>query len=309
MASVDRTAAASDIRSGTRIERIAPPALLPYLRLGRLDRPIGTWLLLFPCWWGTALAAGPGVGEHALLFVLFGFGSVVMRAAGCTINDIIDRDLDGAVARTRTRPIPSGAVGLKGAFAFLGLLLVLGLAIVLALPPFARWVAIASLPLVVTYPFMKRITWWPQLFLGITFNWGALVGYAAVAGSLGAPALLLYLAGIFWTLGYDTIYAHQDRNDDALIGIKSSARRLGSNTRPFLFAVYGIAALLFAASAYAAGLGMLFWLGLAATLAHLGWQAAVVDIDDPADCGAKFRANRFVGWLFLCGLIAEGLTR
>jgi len=276
--------------------------LLPFIRLARLDRPIGTWLLLLPGWWAIALAAR-GWPDWRLI-ALFGIGAVVMRGAGCTFNDIVDRDFDGRVARTRTRPIPSGAVSVRGAVLFMGLLLLIGAAVLLSLDRLAILLGLAVLLIVAAYPFMKRVTYWPQLFLGLNFNWGALMGWAAVTGRLDWPALLLYLGGICWTLGYDTIYAHQDKEDDALIGVKSSALALGARTRPALFLFYGAAAALWAAAFATAHLGWPGWLALALAALHLAWQAALVATDDPADCLAKFNANRFTGWVLLLGIIA-----
>jgi 4-hydroxybenzoate polyprenyltransferase len=291
----------TDIRSGHWAERFAPPALVPYIRLARLDRPIGTWLLLFPGWWAIALAA-PGWPEWRLM-ALFGIGAVVMRGAGCTLNDIIDRDFDARVQRTRTRPLPSGAVSLWQAMVFLALQLALGAAVLLSLDRLAVALGLAVLLLIGTYPLMKRVTYWPQFFLGLNFNWGALMGWAAATGSLGLPAFLLYGGGIAWTLGYDTIYAHQDKEDDVLIGVKSAALALGSRTRPWLFVFYAAATALWGAAGWAAGLGWPFWLAIVLVLFQLLWQAARVDIDDPADCLAKFRSNRTAGWLLLLGIV------
>jgi 4-hydroxybenzoate polyprenyltransferase len=291
----------TDIRSGDWAERFAPPALVPYIRLARLDRPIGTWLLLFPGWWAIALAA-PGWPEWRLM-ALFGIGAVVMRGAGCTLNDIIDRDFDARVQRTRTRPLPSGAVSLWQAMVFLALQLALGAAVLLSLDRLAVALGLAVLLLIGTYPLMKRVTYWPQFFLGLNFNWGALMGWAAATGSLGLPAFLLYGGGIAWTLGYDTIYAHQDKEDDVLIGVKSAALALGSRTRPWLFVFYAAATALLGAAGWAAGLGWPFWLAIVLVLFQLLWQAARVDIDDPADCLAKFRSNRTAGWLLLLGIV------
>lgn len=296
------TATASDIPRESWITRYLPRGAQPYARLMRADRPIGTWLLLFPCWWGLALAS-PGLPPASFL-LLFAVGAFVMRGAGCTYNDIVDRDFDGRVARTADRPIPSGAVTLRGAVAFLLAQLLAGLAILLAFDATTIALGVASLVLVFTYPLMKRVTWWPQFFLGLTFNWGVLMGWTAVAGALGAPALLLYAGGIAWTLGYDTIYAHQDKEDDALVGVKSSARRLGDRTRPALLAFYAAAAALFGAAGHAAGLSWPFWVALAAASAQMAWQAWRVDTDQPADCLAKFRSNRLVGWILLAGIVA-----
>jgi 4-hydroxybenzoate polyprenyltransferase len=292
----------TDIRSGDWAERYAPPAVLPYIRLARLDRPIGTWLLLFPGWWAIALAA-PGWPD-ARLIVLFGIGALAMRGAGCTLNDIIDRDFDARVARTRTRPLPSGAVSVRQAALFLVLQLAIGAAVLASLERLAILLGLLVLALIATYPLMKRVTYWPQFFLGLNFNWGALMGWAAATGQLELPALLLYVGGIAWTLGYDTIYAHQDKEDDVLIGVKSSALALGPRTRPWLFVFYAAAAALWAAAAAAAGLGWPFWLALALVLGQLCWQAARVDTADPADCLAKFLSNRWTGWLLLFGIVA-----
>ena len=291
----------SDIRLGDWVERYLPARLRPYARLARLDRPIGTWLLLFPAWWGMALAS-PHRPDPVLL-VLFAVGAVVMRGAGCTLNDIADRHYDAQVARTRRRPLPSGAVTMHQAILFLMLQSAVGAAVLFSL----NWTSVvlgsAVLGLIGTYPFMKRITYWPQVFLGLNFNWGALLGWTAVTGVLAWPPVLLYLGGVFWTIGYDTIYAHQDKEDDVRIGVKSSAIALGSRTRPWLFGFYILALLLWAGAGLAAALGVLFWAGLGGSALQLAWQAARVAIHDPADCLAKFRSNRGVGWLMLAGIV------
>jgi 4-hydroxybenzoate polyprenyltransferase len=305
MAPVTGTSA-SDIPKGNWVDRFAPAELRPYARLARLDRPIGTWLLLFPCWWGIALASN--AWPSPVLMAVFAIGAVVMRGAGCTYNDIVDRDFDARVARTADRPIPSGAVSVRQAVIFLLAQLLVGLAILLTLGVTAIWLGVLSLLLVFTYPLMKRVTWWPQFFLGLAFNWGALMGYAAVADALASPALLLYAAGILWTLGYDTIYAHQDKEDDALIGVKSSALRLGDRTRPALFVFYAGAVLLLGAAGAAAQLAWPFYALLAAGAAQLVWQAADVSLDQPADCLAKFKSNRLFGWLILAGIAAGRLA-
>jgi 4-hydroxybenzoate polyprenyltransferase len=286
-------------------DRYVPAWVRPYLRLARLDRPIGTWLLLFPGWWSLSLAMPRGLGSDGRLLLLFGIGAIVMRGAGCTINDIVDRDFDAKVARTATRPLPSGALSLKQAYLFLALQLGIGLLILLQFPPFAIWLGVASLALVVTYPFMKRITWWPQAFLGLTFNWGALLGWAAIWGSLSAAPLWLYAGGFFWTLFYDTIYAHQDKADDALIGIKSTALKLGAETKPWLF-VFALATIgCFAFALAMAGSGIIAFIGLAGVFAHLMWQLRAVDINDPQDCLTKFRSNRFIGWILLLAILID----
>jgi 4-hydroxybenzoate polyprenyltransferase len=291
----------SDIRQGNWVDRCLPTALTPYARLARLDRPIGTWLLLFPGWWSLALAhpARPDLW----LMALFGIGALLMRGAGCTYNDIVDRDFDGRVERTATRPIPSGAVSVRAAMVFLGLQLLLAFVILLQLNGFAILLGVGSLALVATYPFMKRITYWPQAFLGLTFNWGTLLGWAAATGSLRWPAFLLYAGGIAWTLFYDTVYAHQDKEDDALIGVKSTALKLGSSTRPWL-ALFAIVTLAFWIAAFlAAGLGWVAYLGLAAAALLLAHQIRATDFDDPADCLAKFKAHRWLGWMVLAGIL------
>jgi 4-hydroxybenzoate polyprenyltransferase len=236
--------------------------------------------------------------------LIFALGAVAMRGAGCTLNDIADRHYDWQVARTRLRPLPSGAVSVCQAALFLLLQLGLGAAVLFSLNRTSMLLGFAVLGLIGTYPFMKRITYWPQVFLGLNFNWGALIGWTAVAGGLAWPSLLLYCGGVFWTIGYDTIYAHQDKEDDVRIGVKSSAIALGSHTRPWLFAFYGAALLLWADAGHMAGLGAMFWVGIAAAAVQLAWQAARVATDDPADCLGKFRSNRAVGWLMLAGIVA-----
>jgi 4-hydroxybenzoate polyprenyltransferase len=282
-----------------------PPRLRDLALLARWDRPIGTWLLLLPCWWGVALAS-PG-WPSLWLALLFAVGAVAMRGAGCTINDMADRDLDAKVARTRNRPLAAGRVGMAGALAFMLAQMAIGLVVLLQLNATTVLIAFLSVPIIVVYPFMKRITWWPQLVLGLAFNWGALLGWTAVTGELATPALLLYAAGIFWTLGYDTIYAHQDKEDDALIGVRSSARRLGERTRPWLAVFYGLTLMLLAAAALAAGKGLLAWLGLVVVGWLLARQVRRVDINDPADCLAHFRANRLVGLAVTAALLAGSL--
>jgi 4-hydroxybenzoate polyprenyltransferase len=292
----------SDIHQNDWVARYLPARLRPYARLARLDRPIGSWLLLFPSWWGIALAAKKW--PDPVLLVLFAIGAVAMRGAGCTLNDIADRDYDRQVARTRLRPLPSGAVSVQQAIVFLLAQLAIGAVVLLSLNRTSLLLGLVVVGLIGTYPFMKRVTYWPQVFLGLNFNWGALIGWAAVTGALAWPPLLLYLGGVFWTIGYDTIYAHQDKEDDIRIGVKSSAIALGSHSRPWLFAFYGAAVLLWGAAGHAAGLGALYWAGLAAAAMQLAWQAGRVATDDPADCLAKFRSNRAVGWLMLAGIVA-----
>lgn len=304
--SVDTAKSASDIPTGGWIDRWAPPPVRPYLRLARLDRPIGTWLLLIPCWWGVALAVPSAplasVGAIVLFFALFAVGSLVMRGAGCTWNDFLDRDYDGRVARTAMRPIPSGAVSPRQALLFMALLLLLGFLVLLQFNGAAILTGFASMPLVLAYPLMKRVTWWPQAFLGLTFNWGALVGWAAMTGGLDPATFLLYAAGIAWTLGYDTIYAHQDKADDLLIGIKSTALKFGARTKPWLWAFYGATILLLGCAGRAAGMAWPYYAALVLGTAQLAWQVRMLDIDDPADCLAKFKSNKWFGLLILAGM-------
>lgn len=294
------------------IDRHVPARARPYLRLMRFDRPIGTWLLVLPCWWSVVLAGGARESTAGLtvgLMALFGVGALVMRGAGCTYNDIIDRDIDANVARTAVRPIPSGAVTPRRAAVLLAGLLVVGLVVLLQLNTFAIGLGAASLVLVLCYPFMKRITFWPQIWLGLTFNWGALLGWAAVTGRLEAPAVALYAAGLFWTLGYDTIYAHQDKEDDMRIGVKSSALALAERTRPAVAIFYALTVALTALAGLLAGLGEGFWGGMGLTAVHLAWQVATLDINASADCLAKFRSNRLYGVLVLGAIVAGVMTR
>ncbi len=293
--------------TGNWVDRAAPAWSRPYLRLARLDRPIGSWLLLIPCWWSAGLAAiaarDPWPSPWHLL--LFFIGAFAMRGAGCTWNDIVDRDLDGRVERTRSRPIPSGQVSAAQAAAFLVAQAVVGLAVLLQFNRFAIGVGIASLGIVVVYPFMKRITYWPQIVLGLAFSWGALMGWAAAFGRLDVPALVLYAGAIAWVIGYDTIYAHQDREDDALIGIKSTALLFGPRPKPMLAIFYGVAVGLIGLSGVLAGAGAAFALGLAAFAGHLAWQIVRLDIDDPDQCLRLFKANRDAGLILFAGMLVD----
>ena len=284
------------------IERSAPRAARPFIALARLDKPIGVWLLLWPGLWSVALASD-GLPSIWLL-ALFTLGAFVMRSAGCTFNDIVDRNIDGKVERTRTRPLPSGAIRVRGALTFMAILLAAGLAILLQFNLTAVIVGAASLVLVFTYPFMKRVTYWPQAFLGLTFNWGALLGWAAVTGELSWAALALYAGGIAWTLGYDTIYAHQDKEDDALIGVKSSALALGDKTKPWLWVFYGVALAGFGISGALAGIAWPFYVGLGVAGGLFVWQTITLKIDDTPDCLAKFKVNAWVGLALFTGIIA-----
>jgi 4-hydroxybenzoate polyprenyltransferase len=297
--------------TGNWVDTHAPQWSRPYLRLCRLDRPIGSWLLLMPCWWSAALAAGVigKVGRLPLILVLFFIGAFVMRGAGCTWNDITDRDLDARVERTRSRPIPAGQVSVQGAAVFLVAQALIGLAVLLQFNRFAILTGIASLVIVAVYPFMKRITWWPQIVLGLAFSWGALMGFAVTLGRLDAAALALYAGSIAWVIGYDTIYAHQDAEDDALIGIKSTALLFGARTRPALMVFYATAVALIGVALALAGAGLVAWIGLAAFAAHLVWQIARLEISDPALCLRIFKSNRDAALLLFVGLLADAVLR
>ena len=296
--------------TGNWVDGVAPAWARPYLRLARLDRPIGSWLLLMPCWWSVGLAAVHARSQvnvwHLLLFFI---GAFAMRGAGCTWNDIVDRDLDSQVERTRSRPIPSGQVTVASAAAFLVLQALVGLAVLLQFNRFTIYVGFASLAVVAIYPFMKRITYWPQIVLGLAFSWGALMGWPATFARLDLPALLLYAGAICWVIGYDTIYAHQDREDDALIGIKSTALLFRERTKPMLALFYALAVALIGLAGWSAGAGLLFALGLLAFAAHLAWQIARLDVDDPIDCLVVFKSNRDAGLILFAGLVLDAALR
>src|ERR1700682_1305731 len=270
--------------TGNWVDSRAPQWSRPYLRLSRLDRPIGSWLLLMPCWWSAALAAGVihDCSQLPVIIALFFIGAFAMRGAGCTWNDITDRDLDALVERTRSRPIPAGQVSVKQAAVFLIVQALIGLAVLLQFNRFAVMTGIASLLIVAVYPFMKRITWWPQIVLGLAFSWGALMGFAVTLGRIDASALLLYLGSIAWVIGYDTIYAHQDAEDDALIGIKSTALLFGARTHQALTVFYALGVGLVGVALTLAGAGFPAWIGLAAFAAHLIWQIKRLQLNDPA---------------------------
>jgi 4-hydroxybenzoate polyprenyltransferase len=294
-----------DAQPDNWVDRFAPESLRPWLKLGRFDRPTGIWLLMLPGWQGAALAASmAGRWPDLLLLAKIFAGAALMRAAGCAYNDIVDRDLDAKVARTAGRPIASGRISVRQAVAFLIVCSLVAAAILFTLPPLAIGLGIGSLLLVAAYPFMKRITWWPQAWLGLTFNWGALLGFAAVTGEIGLPAVLLYLGGVFWTLGYDTIYAVQDLEDDALAGIRSSARRLGRSAPKAILGVYVLAFLLALACAFTARLGPLFPPLAVGYGLHLSRQAARLDMDDPAGALALFRSNALAGLVLFAALAA-----
>ena len=296
--------------TGNWVDNFAPGWTRPYLRLARLDRPIGSWLLLMPCWWSTALASIAARDSFPNIphIVLFFIGAFAMRGAGCTWNDIVDRDLDARVERTRSRPIPAGQVSVQQAAAFLIAQALIGLVVLVQFNTFTIATGIASLAIVVVYPFMKRITYWPQIVLGLAFSWGALMGWTAAFGRLDPPALILYAGSIAWVIGYDTIYAHQDREDDALIGIKSTALLFGERTKPILSVFFAAAVLLIGWSAYLVGAGPVFWLALAAFAAHLAWQVRRFEIGNPDLCLALFKSNRDAGLILFAGLILAGLS-
>jgi 4-hydroxybenzoate polyprenyltransferase len=305
----------ADAPSGHWVYRALPRRLWPYAQLARWDRPIGWQLLMWPCWWSAALAATafarPGDSFESLIphpwhLVLFFIGAVAMRGAGCTYNDIVDEKIDDEVERTRSRPLPSGQVTRKQAWAFLVLQAVAGLLVLVQFNSFAILLGVGSLAVVAIYPFMKRFTNWPQLVLGLAFSWGALMGWAAEFAELARPAILLYLGSIFWVIGYDTIYAHQDKEDDALIGVKSTARLFGDSTKSWLIGLYGGALILMASAFSAAEVPMPAMAGLVAAGAHMARQIFVLDIDNPDQCVRLFRSNNTVGWLIFLGLVCGG---
>jgi len=292
--------------TGNWVDGLAPAFTRPYLRLARLDRPIGSWLLLMPCWWSVGLA-GMRVEQFPSLWhiALFFIGAFAMRGAGCTWNDLVDRDLDTKVERTRSRPIPSKQVTVVQATAFMVAQALVGLLVLIQFNRFTVFTGLASLLVVAIYPFMKRITYWPQIVLGLAFSYGALMGWPAAFGRLDWPAIVLYAGSISWVIGYDTIYAHQDREDDALIGVKSTALLFGERTAPMLAAFYAGAVVLIGAAGLMAGGGLIFMLGLIAFAAHLAWQVMRLDINDSANCLKVFRSNRDAGFILFAAMIAD----
>ncbi len=302
----------SDAPTGHWVYRVLPRGLWPYAQLARWDRPIGWWLLLWPCWWSAALSASAfalpggdivGLLPSPLTLVLFLIGAMAMRGAGCTYNDIVDVDIDGGVERTRSRPLPSGQVTRRQAWIFLVVQALIGLAVLLQFNGFTILLGIASLAIVAIYPFAKRFTYWPQLFLGLAFSWGALMGWAAEFGNLTLSPVLLYFGSILWVIGYDTIYAHQDKEDDAIVGVRSTARLFGARTKQALVALYGFALLFFAVSFALAAVPMPALAGLVAAGAHMAKQIRTLDIDDPDQCLRLFKSNSVVGWLIFLGLL------
>jgi len=292
--------------TGNWVDSLAPVQARPYLRLSRLDRPIGSWLLLLPCWWSAGLA-GMHAGALPSLWhiVLFFIGAFAMRGAGCTWNDLVDRDLDGRVERTRSRPIPSRQVTVKQATVFMVAQALVGFLVLIQFNLFTIFTGLASLGIIAIYPFMKRITYWPQIVLGLAFSWGALMGWPAAFGQLDAPAFILYAGAISWVIGYDTIYAHQDREDDALIGVKSTALLFGERTAPMLATFYAGAAVLIGAAGFMAGGGWIFGIGLLAFAAHLAWQVLRLDINDPAHCLMLFKSNRDAGLILFGAMLLD----
>ena len=291
----------SDITPGDWVDRWTPPFIRPYMRLARADRPIGAWLLLIPCWWGLALASNgwPDWSFIALFFV----GAFVMRAAGCTVNDLADRNFDRVVARTANRPIASGQLTVFHATVFLVILLIIGLAILLQFNTITIYLGVASLLLVAIYPFMKRFTYWPQAFLGLTFNWGSLMGWTTISGELNAPALWLYAAGVCWTLGYDTIYAHQDKTDDLLVGVKSTALKFGEHTLIWLILFYCATIILLGTIGVLMDLAWPYFVGLSVGAGHFLWQLLTVNLDIPVSCLKVFKSNRDFGLIIFGSII------
>lgn len=297
----------ADALPGHWADHFLPQAFRPYARLMRLERPIGWWLLLLPCWWGLALgqiALGGGL-PNLWFAVLFFVGAVIMRGAGCTLNDIADRNFDGRVERTRLRPIPSGQMSVAQAFIFLAALCLAGLLVLLQFNWFTVLLGAASLGIVAIYPFMKRITYWPQAVLGLAFNWGALVGWAALHGTLSLAPVLLYAGGVAWTLGYDTIYAHQDKEDDAVIGVKSTALKFGDASIYWLGFFFFASLALIDAAIWLAGGGLIAHMGVAAAALHAAWQLARFDAANGQRCLELFRSNRIFGLLITIALVLD----
>jgi 4-hydroxybenzoate polyprenyltransferase len=297
----------ADARPANWVDAYAPDAAKPYFKLARFDRPIGTWLLLLPCWFGQSMAhlAAGDRAPNLWWAALFAIGAIAMRGAGCTWNDIVDRDIDGRVERSALRPIPAGLVSVKQALAFGVAQALVGLIVLLQFNAFTIWLAISSLLLVAVYPFAKRFTYWPQFVLGLTFNWGALVGWTAVSGSLPLTPLILYAGAITWTIGYDTIYAHQDKEDDALLGLKSTALKFGPQTPRWLTGLYIIALALCGIAAASAGAGWPTYVGLAAVGLHFAWQIKTLDTEDGDNCLKRFKSNRDAGLILTFAILAD----
>ncbi len=289
------------------VDRWAPASWAPFLRLGRFDRPIGIWLLLFPCWWSQTLAEVTRLEPYPnpYLLALFAIGAAAMRAAGCAYNDLIDQDIDAKVYRTATRPLPSGQVTPTQAIVFIVVCALVGLMVLLRLNTYCFWLGLVSLALVAIYPFAKRITSYPQLVLGLAFNWGALIGWAAVKGSIGPPAIALYSGCILWAIGYDTIYAHQDTEDDALLGLGSTALLFGENTVSYVGGLYLAAIVLWLIAGALAGTHLVYFLAVTLVFLQMAWQVSTLDTSDAANCLRRFKSNRDVGIAVFLGLIAD----
>jgi len=288
--------------------RFLPAWARPYGRLARWDRPIGTWLLLLPCWWSVALGSGLHWANMLGWMALFVIGATAARGAGCTWNDIVDRKIDARVERTRGRPLPAGEVKLKGALVWMVLQSMVCAAILFKLNKTAGGIALLSVALVAIYPTMKRLTSWPQVVLGLAFNWGALVGYAAVTGTLSWATVALYWGGVAWTLVYDTIYAMQDQRDDSIIDVRSTARRFGDSPRRWLALFAALALIAWAIAGHLAGLQPIYYAGLMAIALHFAWQIAFLRPNDQADCLAKFRSNMQVGLLLTAAIVIANLA-
>lgn len=305
--SAQNPARVADAPPDNWVDRYAPEAVRPYLRLARLDRPIGFWLLLLPCWWSVGLADVTlnQPYPNPWLLTLFAVGALLMRASGCAYNDFIDRDYDARTPRAAGRPIPSGQVTPAEALAFAVLCAIGGLMVLVQFNLFTIKLGAASVLLVGLYPFMKRFTYWPQLILGLAFNWGALVGWSAVMGSVGLPALLLYAGSVLWTIGYDTIYAHQDREDDLMLGLRSTAIRFGENTMSWVGGLYAGAVVLWLLAGFLAGTHLIYFTAVVLVSLQMAWQVTTLDTNDPANCLRRFRSNRDVGIAIFLGLAAD----
>jgi 4-hydroxybenzoate polyprenyltransferase len=304
-----KAAAAAPIPDAPRknwVDRFAPQRLRPWLRLMRADRPIGVWLLLWPCWWSVALSSrAVDILPDPFLLLLFAIGAFAMRSAGCIYNDILDRDIDAKVARTQARPLASGQISVTSATALIVGLCLVGLAVLIQFNPFAICLGFASIGIVLIYPLMKRVTFWPQAFLGLAFSWGALMGWAAIFGSLALAPVILYGAAVAWTIGYDTIYAHQDKEDDQIIGLKSTALKFGEHTPRWLSLFYGISWGGLALSGWIIGAGLWFFAGMIFAGAHLIWQIATLDINDGQNCLDRFRSNHGFGAIVFFALVLD----
>jgi 4-hydroxybenzoate polyprenyltransferase len=303
----ERTTAFTDINQQHWSLRYLPPWARPYGRLARWDRPIGIWLLMLPCWWSAALGIGADWARLIGWMALFFIGALAARGAGCTWNDIVDRKVDARVERTRNRPLPSGEVTLRNALIWMVLQSLVAVLVLFKLNKVAGGVALLSLVLVAIYPTMKRFTYWPQVVLGLAFNWGALVGYVSVTGTLSWAAVALYAGGVAWTLVYDTIYAMQDQRDDAIVGVGSTARRFAEAPRRWLTLFAVLALLAWTLAGHLAGLGAYYFVLLIGIALHLAWQIALLKPDDPADCLMRFKSNAHLGLLLTAAVIAGHL--